>query len=167
MPPRPPAFDRECLEDVKRRHEDRFRRALAALKHAKQQYVDHTRDQIVVHCSTLQRMYGGQLHEEARLGTAESVNKIADQLRRTRAARQLLCRVLEEGGELGAAEAAARGLMDGEEIRNLDRQLELAGWRTSNPLSVTMVSTCRSASSSQTLSMATTRSSTTATSPTT
>ncbi|MGW3151981.1 hypothetical protein ACWDG1_46845 [Streptomyces sp. NPDC001177] len=117
-------FDRECLEDVKRRHEDRFRRVLAALEHAEQQYVDHTRDQIVVHCSTLQRMYGGQLDEEARLGTAESVNKIADQLRRTRAARQLLCRVLEGGGELGAAEAAARGLMDGEEIRNLDRQLE-------------------------------------------
>ncbi|MFE5143924.1 hypothetical protein ACFRDV_40965 [Streptomyces fagopyri] len=119
-------FDPEYLKGIKDRHEDRFRSALAALEQAEQQYVDHTRDQVVVYCSTLQRMYGEELDEEDRLGTAESVNKIADQLRRTtRGARQLLCRVLEEGdGELSVAEAAARGRTSDEEIRDLARQLE-------------------------------------------
>ncbi|MFJ5535162.1 hypothetical protein [Streptomyces sp. NPDC093261] len=73
----------------------------------------------------MERMHGGQLDEEERRGTAESVNKIAAQLGRTTlAAGQLLCRVLQEGGELSIAEAAARGTTSKAQVRELVRQLD-------------------------------------------
>ncbi|TLS45651.1 hypothetical protein FE633_12800 [Streptomyces montanus] len=118
-------FDRAALEDIKRRHEDRIRRVLQAMERAEQQYVDRTRTQTVVHCSTLERMYGSELDEDDRRGTAESVNKIADQMRRAAlAARQLLCQVLEEGGELSVGEAAHRGGLSKTQVYELGLQLE-------------------------------------------
>ncbi|MER7196702.1 hypothetical protein CG723_41025 [Streptomyces sp. CB01635] len=118
-------FDWACLEDVKHRHESRFRRALDCLERTEEQYIDQTRATTVVHCTTLRRMYGDLLGEEDRKGTAESVNQIADQLRRAvPAARQLLSMLVEENQEISVAEAADRGGLTQERIRELVRQLD-------------------------------------------
>lgn len=113
-------YPRADLEEIKRLHEAPLLRALDDLGRAEEEYVDHTRGTAVVHCTTLKRMYGAMLDEENRLGTVESVNKIANHLGTvTRAARQLLCDVVEKNEQMGVAEAARRSHRPRREIYDL------------------------------------------------
>ncbi|MGA4803570.1 HNH endonuclease [Streptomyces lavendulocolor] len=124
-------YSREDLEEIKRRHEGRFARALDDLGRAEEQYVDHTASITAVHCSTLRAVYGDDFFSEDELLTEVArFNRVADHLATaTRAARQLLCLVVESDSRIGLAEAARRSrLARGEVVDLVDelRRLHLA-----------------------------------------
>ncbi|MFJ5608195.1 hypothetical protein ACIQCJ_02195 [Streptomyces sp. NPDC093221] len=128
-------YSRTFLEGVKRRHESRYERALDDFGRNEQEFVDHTHANVVTHCSTLLGFYGTDfLTEEERLDDVPAINKIADQLGRvTLAARQLLCLVVEHDSQLGVAEAANRGGISKQKVRDLVDELQRLSLAYINP----------------------------------
>ncbi|MFJ4343340.1 hypothetical protein [Streptomyces sp. NPDC088915] len=118
-------YPRENLEEIKRRHESRFERALEDLSRAEEQYVDHTAAVTAVHCSTLDALDYSFLNAEEVQTEVVRFNRIADHLATaTRAARQLLCLVVENESQMGLAEAARRDRF-GSEQKVIDLVAEL------------------------------------------
>ncbi|MGA5376006.1 hypothetical protein ACPCSD_33940 [Streptomyces griseoincarnatus] len=93
------------LHRMKRAHEDRFRRAVAA---AEEQIYDLTRDSTVVYCTDLKRLAADWTDEDRKFFVPQ-LNAFADRLRGvTPAARGLLAVVVSRPTEIGAPEAARR-----------------------------------------------------------
>ncbi|MFJ3402221.1 hypothetical protein ACIPM5_35095 [Streptomyces microflavus] len=112
------------LEQVKKQHEDRFRRVIATIAESQDEYVDLTRRNVVKPCTTLARLLPEQDIED--IGwNVEVVNRFAGELRRvTLAARGLLSTVVEFGGRIGVPEAARRADTTEDRVRKLALELD-------------------------------------------
>jgi hypothetical protein len=116
-------YGAEFLRAVKQRHEARFR---LAVDRVRQEFRDATRDNVVVHCVTLNRFWTGEdLTTEDRAGLVEAVNRIADHLgTATLAARQLLSFLVSLDSPVVLSEVARRHETDPGVVVDLLRELE-------------------------------------------
>ncbi|MEU5600006.1 HNH endonuclease [Streptomyces sp. NPDC020298] len=111
----------EFLEQMKRDHEDRFRRAWQA---AEEEFEDLTRRNAVVHCRTLAR-FCPMDDAEGQSWNVQVVNEIADTLAQvTKAARQLLAMLVDSRVQIGIPLVARRSGKSSKEVLDLVMELE-------------------------------------------
>ncbi|WP_073819559.1 hypothetical protein [Streptomyces sp. CB02261] len=114
----------EFLQQMKREHEGRYRKAVAA---AEDEISDLTRENTVIPCVDLQRVEPN-FEEEDREYFVPCVNEFADRLREvTKPARGLLAVVISRPTVIDAPEAARRIGRDRATVYELVRELEAAG----------------------------------------
>ncbi|QYA98262.1 helix-turn-helix domain-containing protein [Streptomyces anulatus] len=117
-------YDVEFLQQMKRKHEERYRKAVAA---AEDEISDLTRENTVIPSADLQRVEP-DFEEEEREYFVPRVNEFADRLREvTKPARGLLAVVISRPTVIGAPEAARRIGRDRATVYDLVRELEAAG----------------------------------------